>query len=137
MAGITLGTRTDPGWRISGFPGTSPTLLHISVDLTPGGPVITLVGELDVATASAVRACFEVFDVRHAPRLVVDVARLSFCDCAGLSAFLHAHRRARVSDGWFRLCAASPRLRKMIAITGLASTLRCYPTAADAFADVE
>jgi anti-anti-sigma factor len=112
-------------------------LLHISVDLTPGGPVITLAGELDVATAPAVKACFEVFDVRYAPRLVVDVARLSFCDCAGLSAFLHAHRRALVGDGWFRLCAANPRLRKMIAITGLASTLRCYPSAADAFADVE
>jgi anti-sigma B factor antagonist len=112
-------------------------LLHISVDLTSGGPVITLADKLDVATATAVRACFELFDVRHAPQLVVDVARLSFCDCAGLSVFLHAHRRALVGDGWFRLCAASPRLRKMIAITGLASTLRCYPTAADAFADVK
>jgi anti-anti-sigma factor len=86
--------------------------------------VITVAGEFDVVAAPVVKARFEVFDVCHAPRLVVDVARSSFCDCAGLSALLHAHRRALVGDGWLRLCATSPRLRKMIAMTGLASTLR-------------
>ena len=138
MAGITLSARINPGQRDPDtVVGASPALLYISVDLASGGPVIILDGELDVATAPAARACFDVFDVRRTPRVVVDVAGLSFCDCAGLSAFLHAHRRALAGDGWFRLCDVSARLRKMIGITGLASTLRCYPSAADAFADVE
>jgi len=139
ITGITLGARIGPGQRGSDtlVVDISPTLLSISIDLTSGGPVIALAGELDVATAPAARAYFDEFDVHHNPRVVVDVARLSFCDCADLSAFLHAHHRVLVGDGWFRLCDASPRLRKMIGITGLASTLRCYPTAADAFADVE
>lgn len=138
MAGITLGARSGPVQRGSNtLADISPTLLYISVDLTSGGPVVTLAGELDVATAPAATACFDVFDVRCNPRVVVDVAGLSFCDCAGLNAFVHAHRRALVGDGWYRLCDTSALLRKMIGITGLASTLRCYPTAADAFADVE
>lgn len=138
MAGITSGASTDPGWPTTdSLISTSPTSLHLSVHLTSSGPVITLAGELDVASAPAVKAYLEVFDVHRAPRVVVDVARLSFCDCAGLSVFLRAHRRALGGDGRFRLCDASPWLREMIALAGLASMLRCYPTAADAFADIE
>ena len=73
MAGITLGARTDPGQQGS---DTSPTF-YISVDLASGGPVVTLAGELDVATAPAATACFDVFDVYRNPRVVVDVAGLS------------------------------------------------------------
>lgn len=138
MAGVNFGARTDSGQRSSDtLADTSPALLSVSVHLTSGGPVVTLAGELDVATAPAATACFDVFDVDRTPRVVIDVAGLSICDCAGLNTFLHAHRRALVGDGWFRLCDASAWLRKVIGITGLASTLRCYPTVADAFADVE
>jgi hypothetical protein len=67
--------------RVGGYPTRSPAPRrpsHISGGLASGGPVITVAGELDVVAAPAVEACFEVFEVCHAPRLIVDVARLSF-----------------------------------------------------------
>jgi len=126
MAVATLATRIQP-----------PGSLRISADLAPGGAVVTLAGELDVATAPAVEAtCLDMLDAYPSPQVVVDVAGLFFCDCAGLNALLHVHRAALARGGWVRLCRASPGLRKVLAITGLVSALRCYSTVADACADV-
>lgn len=139
MAGIPTDPSIDPGRRGPDLlVGTSRALLRISVDLTAGRPVIALAGELDVATAPAVKAVFfETFDVHRRPHIVVDLARLSFCDCAGLSVFLHIHNRALGAGGWVRLCGAGPGLRTVLGITGLMPILLCYPTVADAFADGE
>ncbi|WP_194918089.1 STAS domain-containing protein [Catenulispora rubra] len=145
MAGITLGARTGPGQFGSGAPSsTSRALLTTSVGVSAGRPVIALVGELDVATAPAVKkVCFDTFDTfdtfdaRPRPYVVVDLAGLYFCDCAGLNVFVHVHNWALPGGGWVRLCRTDRRLKKMLDITGLAATLCCYPTAADAFADVE
>ena len=137
MAGILTDPSADPGRR-SMLVGTSRALLRISVDLTAGGPVIALAGELDIATAPAVKAVFfETFDAQRRRHLAVDVAGLSFCDCAGLSMFLHIRNRALAGGGWVRLCGPGPGLRTVLGITGLMSILHCYPTVADAFADVE
>jgi len=144
MAGITLGTRTDPGQGSGGPASAARALLTISVGASAGRPVIALAGELDVATAPAVKTvCFDTFDTfdsvdtRPRPYVVVDLAGLYFCDCAGLTAFVLVHNWALSGGGWVRLCRTDRRLKKMLDITGLAATLRCYPTAADAFADVE
>ncbi|GAA2024185.1 hypothetical protein GCM10009839_22430 [Catenulispora yoronensis] len=138
MAGSPLGEKDYFIQRSRTLTRTSPDSLRISVHTVPGGPVIALAGELDISTAPALRAvCLDTFDTYGRPHAVVDVAGLSFCDCAGLSAFLHVHKRALANGGWIRLCGTDPRLRKVLAVTGLGSTLRCYPTAADAFADVE
>ena len=139
MAGIPTDPNADPGRRGSDVVvGASRALLRISVDLTAGGPVIALAGALDVATAPALKAVFfETFDVHRRPHVVVDLARLSFCDCVGLSAFLHLHNRALAGGGWLRLCGTGPDLRTLLGITGLMPILHCHPTVAEAFANVE
>jgi anti-sigma B factor antagonist len=139
MADITSGARTDPVAPGSGgLASGSRALLTISVDLTASRPVIALAGELDIATAPAVKTvCFDTFNTHLRPLVVVDLAGLYFCDCAGLTAFVLVHKWALTGGGWVRLCRTDPRLQKMLGITGLAATLHCYPTAADAFADVE
>ena len=125
MVGATLAVRIVP-----------PGSLRISVDQTPSGAVITLAGELDVATAPAVETtCYDTLDDHPCPQVVVDVAGLFFCDCAGLNALLHIHGWALARGGWVRLCRATPSLRKVLAITGLASTLRNDPTVANACVD--
>lgn len=137
MAGIISGRRTDPGQRGSETVARSRALLSILVDLSAGRPVIALAGELDIATAPAVRTvCLDTFRSQRRPYIVVDLAGLSFCDCSGLNAFLYVHNWARADGGWVRLCRAGRHLHKVLGLTGLASTLHCYPTAADAFADV-
>ncbi|MBS2533637.1 STAS domain-containing protein [Catenulispora sp. NF23] len=138
-SGIDLRGRSDSGRLDIGAPAsTSRALLTISVDPTASRPVVSLAGELDIATAPAVKTvCFETFESRPRPYVVVDLAGLYFCDCAGLNAFVLIHNWARAGGGWIRLCRTDRRLQKMLDITGLAAALRCYPTAVDAFADVE
>ena len=81
-------------------------------------------------------ACTEVLDFARDRRVAADLALLSFCDGTGVDTLLRFHRRARDGDGWLRLCAAGPALRKVLRIIDPAKRLRCYPTPADAFADV-
>ena len=139
MGGILVTPETGPNQRSDdSLHSLSSAMLRISVGLTLDGPVIALAGELDVSTAPAVKTvCFDAFNDRISPHVVVDVAGLSFCDYSGLSAFLDVRDQALAGGGWVRLCRAGPPLQKVLGIMGLMSILRCYPTAADAFADVE
>lgn len=132
---VTFGSQRGLGR--SGTDSLTAAPLLISVELTAGGPVVALAGELDVATASLAQAvCLDACEAHSRSSIVVDLTRLSFCDCAGLNMLLHVHKRALMGNGWLRLSGASARVRKVLAITGLASTLMCYSMPADAFADV-
>jgi len=117
--------------------GTPPGCLRIAVHDTRQGAVITLKGYLDLSTTPTLdAACTEVLDFSRDRRVAADLALLSFCDGTGVSTLLRFHRRALNGDGWLRLCAAGPALRKVLRITDPAKRLRCYPTPADAFTDV-
>ena len=80
---------------------------------------LALVGELTCATVPR-------FDdeVRRAvcatrPHLLVDAARLHFCDSVGLSALLGAHRRATAHGGGLVLRGVHGTLARALRITGL------------------
>ncbi len=82
----------------------------------PGSVVVPLHGELDIATAGPAteRA------LAHAipgSVLVLDVSRVTFCDCSGLTALLRAARRARAMGCGFALMAPSPMMTRLLAIT--------------------
>jgi len=117
--------------------GTPPGSLRVAVHDTPQGAVITLKGYLDLSTTPTLdAACTEVLDFARDRRVAADLAFLSFCDGTGVDTLLRFHRRARDGDGWLRLCAAGPTLRKVLGITDPAKKLRCYPSAVAAFTDV-
>jgi anti-sigma B factor antagonist len=117
--------------------GTPPGSLRVAVHDTVQGAVITLKGYLDLSTTPTLdAACTEVLDFSRDRRVAADLTLLSFCDGTGVGTLLRFHRRARENDGWLRLCAAGPTLRKVLRITDPARTLRCYPSPADAFTDV-
>lgn len=132
-------TRPHPPRRrdFSAADGTPPGSLRVAVHDTPQGAVVTLKGYLDlstIATLDAARA--EVLDFSRDRRVAADLTLLSFCDGTGVSTLLRFHRQARDGDGWLRLCAAAPVLRKVLRITDPAKMLRCYSSPADAFSDV-
>jgi anti-sigma B factor antagonist len=61
-------------------------------------------------------------------RLALDLAGVTFIDCAGINALLAARRRAQLEGGSLRVLRASPRVRRLIALTRLDAAL--MPTAA-------
>jgi len=92
----------------------------LQVDVSSTSPlVVTVSGEIDIATGPKLRE--ELLGVlrRHGAQLALDLGGVTFMDCAGISALLAAHHRARLEDGWVRVLHASRRVRKVLMLTGL------------------
>jgi anti-sigma B factor antagonist len=121
------------------FPPTSAPIGSFAVAgyAAHGGIVVQLAGELDVATVPALIRFLHELGAGTRAHLVVDLTALTFCDCAGLTALLDAHRKATSDGGWLRLSAVTTRVERLLKITGLSAVLRCFPTVADAFAAPE
>ena len=80
-----------------------------------GPTVVTLVGELDIATGPELRDHVAAID----GDIEVDCSRLAFIDAAGLDFFVSAHKQCD-AQGWkFVLVEPSPLLLRLLDITGL------------------
>jgi anti-anti-sigma factor len=93
-----------------------------------GNQIISVTGELDIATAEQAYAYIsDVIDawLGESPAPVsVDLSGLTFCDASGLGALARIARHARQAGRQLRLTAARPSLLKIMRITGLD---RAYP----------
>jgi anti-sigma B factor antagonist len=70
------------------------------------------------------------------PHLLLDVARLGFCDSAGLSALIAAHRLAAGHGGELGLRGVHGTLARALRVTGLTSVFTVHAAAEpDASAD--
>ena len=87
--------------------------------LPTGEAIVGIGGELDLATADmALRYVSHVIDCHPGP-VVVDLAALDFCDAQGLSAFVRMAGYAERVGRPFRLVSPSPKVAKIMRITGL------------------
>jgi anti-sigma B factor antagonist len=87
-----------------------------------GDQVISVAGELDIATAEQAYSYIrEVIDGWSDP-VLVDLAGLTFCDASGLGVLARLARHARQAGRQFRLTSPRPSLIKIMRITGLDRT---------------
>jgi anti-sigma B factor antagonist len=105
--------------------GLDPLQLELSCATDgDGNQIISVTGELDIATAEQAYAYIsDVIDAWPTP-VSVDLSGLTFCDASGLSALARVARHARQAGRQLKLTAARPSLRKIMRITGLD---RAYP----------
>lgn len=97
------------------FDGIGP--LHVSARRTGADVVLTLSGEIDIATTDRIRSV--VAESLREPRpssLTVDLTGVTFCDCCGIEALEWALGRALRSRTRFQLRGASTRLRRTFAL---------------------
>jgi anti-sigma B factor antagonist len=88
-----------------------------------GAPLVTLRGDLDMASADELNAAVEPIVVHAPDRLVVDVSGLRFADSSAIALWLrwaNAVPQLEIRD-------ASPLLRRVIERMGLAERLRLTP----------
>ena len=91
---------------VTGVEGSEPT-------------VVTLSGELDLATAPELRDRLASIE----GDVEVDCSELQFVDAIGLGVFVSAHKRCD-EQGWkLVLVEPSPMLLRLLGITGLDTTL--------------
>jgi anti-sigma B factor antagonist len=92
----------------------------LQVDVLSAAPlVVTVSGEVDIATGPKLREELLGAMRRHGARLALDLGGVTFMDCAGINVLLAARRQAQLEGGWVHVARASRCVRKVLMLTGL------------------
>ncbi len=111
------------------------TPFSVTTRTTGAGAVVTVEGELDVATAPRLRAEVAALVLEPGQVLAVDLAGVTFCDSSGISALIAARNVAETAGAAVALVALPARLSRTFGLIGLADFFPTYPSAEDAFRD--
>jgi anti-sigma B factor antagonist len=117
-------------WRLTG-----PIADPLTWDIQVAGKVTVVVvdGELDVDTAPLLsRQLAPLADTGS--HLILDLAAVRFCDCAGLSLFLRLQRQASAAGGSLHLTALTAPVRRLITLARLTDVLPIASSPADVIA---
>jgi anti-sigma B factor antagonist len=90
--------------------------------------VVTVAGEVDVASAPMLRNRLEEAIERGTPLLVVDLSTVTFIDSTGLGVLIGASKRIDHSGSTMRLVVSEPRILKLFEITGLTDLFSIVPS---------
>lgn len=106
------------------------------IDETRSGevPVVTVKGEIDVATAPALRERLVAHDADPAPVVVVDLTDVTFIDSTALGVLVGAYRRLGDAGSVLRLVVTEARILKVLEITDLMSVFPVFDSVAAAVA---
>ena len=84
----------------------------------PGYVVVTVAGEVDIATVAQLRERLAALAVSGVP-LVADLDQVSFIDATGLGALAGAAREATEHGTSLHVVCARPQTRRLFRVTGL------------------
>ena len=95
--------------------------MALTLHVCPGdrGTLVWVSGDVDFNAAGAFQDMLLRVMLRHSPWLLVDLAGISFMDCAGLRALLRTRRRAELRGGSVCLIAESAAVHRVIDILGV------------------
>jgi anti-sigma B factor antagonist len=97
--------------------------------------VVTAPADIDVTTAGELRAVLLQWIARGHATIVVDMTRTRFCDSAGLTVLVRAHKRAVTEDGELRLVIpAGSAVARIFAITRLDEVIPLFASLDEALA---
>src|SRR6516165_9623721 len=112
--------RSGPGRTLAGPGGrlAMGDVLTIGARHEPGYAIVTVGGEIDIATVTQFREGLVKMAISGQP-LVADLDRVSFIDSAGLSALVGAANRAAAYGSSLHVVCAQPKIRQLFRLTGL------------------
>jgi anti-sigma B factor antagonist len=92
---------------------------HIQIQVSGDVVVVRPAGELDLATAPALRAALEAAATLGLARVMVVLTDVTFLDSTGLGAIVHGWRFAADGGVSLTLSDPSPSVQRVLTITGL------------------
>jgi anti-anti-sigma factor len=107
-----------------------------SVNFTDGVAVVTVSGEIDLATVPAFEAAIADALTRQPDALIVDLTDVDFLASAGLQSLV-ATRENVAASARFAVVANGPATSRPIQLTGLDQILSLYPTLPDAKSGIQ
>ncbi|MFD5256334.1 STAS domain-containing protein [Streptomyces bobili] len=116
--------------------GIHPRGLPCHTERTVGDiTVMDLRGEIDILTAPLVSARVDALTADPHPDLVLDLRRVSFIDCAGLSVLCRARNRTTARFGRLRLVTDSARFLRTLRHAGLSGAFDVHAQLPEAATD--
>jgi anti-sigma B factor antagonist len=98
--------------------------LSVSVQRTTGEAVVALAGEIDMSTVQRLsKAVSDVLGSDPPPRVVLDLADVTFCDSQGLGTLVVLSRKATMAQSCLILVNVGEFLLRVLDITGLRGAL--------------
>jgi anti-anti-sigma factor len=102
--------------------------LDVDVTRRPYGALVTIAGELDLATVPRVSAALTAEPVAGARGVVVDLAGVSFMDSTGLAALITLEHDLVARAGRLAIACPEGPARLLLDVTGVAERLTLRPT---------
>jgi anti-sigma B factor antagonist len=118
-----------PGRLCSDYPLTvrfTANILDVKEGREDGAQALELVGELDVASAPALRERLAEVATRGVGPLVIDLSALNFIDSTGLSVLLNAKRRLTRRGRGFAVVCPPGHVHRILEVTQLLEALGCH-----------
>ncbi len=106
--------------------------LSVDVAMVDGLPVVSPVGEVDIASVAVLRDVLDQQLDGGATRLVVNLEGLDYLDSTGLGCVTAARRKARDLGGDLVLVCTRERILRLFTITGLDQVFTICAQPADA-----
>jgi anti-anti-sigma factor len=88
--------------------------------------VVSLTGELDIASTPQLEERVRGLIDAGRTRLVVDLAGLIFCDSTGIGMLVRANNDCLIKGGYLRLAAPNRHVARVLAVVGLLDTFPTY-----------
>lgn len=93
-----------------------------------GCVIAVLSGELDIASAPALREELLGLLRPGASRLVIDLSSVRYADASGVAVLVGTGRRAVLLGGWLRLASPASEVVSILSLTGVHRHLATFPT---------
>jgi anti-sigma B factor antagonist len=111
--------------------------LQLTTQQIDGHAVVSLKGELDIATVDDLRNDLRKARQSYGEHVILDLAELEFMDSQGLSVIVNCHKAVTAAGGSFALVAPRPIVRRTLEITGLSGRLHVFDSIKEAAAPRE
>jgi anti-sigma B factor antagonist len=104
----------------------SSTSFEVTARTIRGTTVVALAGELDLTATPSVQSHLDAAVAGAEPRVVVDMARVTFADSSFLHSLMRAWRQARRAGGDIAIVCADPAIRRLLDVFGVSNEISVY-----------
>lgn len=112
--------------------GDPPGALSIATTWQGAAAVLSVAGELDLATTPQLRQALEELLSQQPGTVVLDLTGLLFMASVGIAALMWAYSQAAAGGAGFAVVAEGHATLRPLQLTGVTSQVDVYPTLAEA-----